>query len=78
MKTGRQGFFLDTSEELMKKWPGGSHLFMKSAPRVPGDKTILAIIYRYISQKVLGFISTEGDGITKPGLSYLSHYPENI
>ena len=33
--------------------------------------------YKYISQKVLGFIATEGSVSTEPGVTYLSHYPEN-
>ena len=40
---------------------------MKSNPRVTGDITLISIGYKYNSQKVLGFISTEGSGSTDPG-----------
>ena len=29
---------------------------MKSTPKVSGDRTLMAIVYKIISQKVLGFI----------------------
>ena len=61
----------------MKECPGGFHIVMNSAPIVPGDKPIMAIGYKCISQKVLGFIAVEGDGSTEPVVPYLSRYPEN-
>ena len=50
---------------------------MKSTPRVPGDRPLMATVYKYIYQKVLGFIATEGAGITEPGAPYLNCYPVN-
>ena len=50
---------------------------MKSTPRVSGDRSLIVIRYKYISQKFLGFIATEGNGINEPGVPYLSSYPEN-
>ena len=35
------------------------------------------IVYKYRYYKVLGFIATEGGGITEPGVLYLSSYPGN-
>ena len=51
---------------------GGSYLVMKSTPRVPGGRPLLAIGYKYNYRKVLGFIATEGAGSTLPGDPYLS------
>ena len=48
---------------------------MKINPRFPGDMIIMEIRFKYNSQKVLGFISTEGSGITDPGDPYLSFPP---
>ena len=48
---------------------------MKSTPRFPGERPLLAIGYKYNSRKVLGFIATEGAGITEPGDPYLSFFP---
>ena len=67
-----KGFCLATLENLMKYWPGGSYLDMKSTPRIPGGRPLLAIGYKYNSRKVLGFIATEGDESTEPGDLYLS------
>ena len=50
---------------------------MKSDPIVPGDKPPMAIRYNYISQRVIGYIATEGGGITEPGVPYSYHYPDN-
>ena len=43
---------------------------MKSAPRVPSDRPLMSIRYKYISQKVLGFIAAEGGGSTEPIVPY--------
>ena len=64
VKTGHKGFFLATLENLMKYWPGGSYLVMKSTPRVHGDLPLMAIGYKYNSRKFLGYITTEGAGST--------------
>ena len=52
------------------------YLVLKSTPRVPGDRPIMSIGYKFISRKVLGFIVTEGSGSNEPGDPYLSHLPD--
>ena len=76
-KTRQKGFCLSTLENLMKDWPGGSYLVMKSNPRVPGGRALLAIWCKYNSRKVLGFIATEGAVITEPGDTYLYLSPDS-
>ena len=63
-------------EKITKDWYGGSYLVMKSTPRVPGDRPLMAIGYKYNSRKVLGFISTEGSVSTESGDPYLSRFPD--
>ena len=36
-KTSHKGFCLATLEKLMKYWPGGLYLVLKSTPRFPGS-----------------------------------------
>ena len=43
VKTNHMGFYLAKLEKFVKDCPGGSYLFMKSNPRVPGEITLLAI-----------------------------------
>ena len=50
---------------------------MKIDPIFPGHRPIMAIIYKYRSQKVPGFIAMEGVQSTVPGVPYLSSYPGN-
>ena len=76
LKTRHKGFFLATIEIMMKYWPGGSYLVMKSTPRVYGGIPLMAIGYKYNFRNVLGSISTEGGGITEPGDPYLSSFPD--
>ena len=52
-KTSHKGFCLATLEKLMKYWPGGSYIVMKSTRRFPGERALLAIGYKYNSRKVL-------------------------
>ena len=49
---------------------------MESTARVPGERPLLEIGYKYNYRKVLWFIATEGDGSTEPGDTYLSHFPD--
>ena len=49
---------------------------MKSTTRVPDDRSLMVIGYKYNSWNVLGFISTEGYGSTEPGDPYLSYFPD--
>ena len=74
-KTSQKLFCLDTLEKSTKEWPGGSHLVMKSTSRVTGDRPLMAIIYKYIDKKILGYIDMEGARSTIPGVTYLSCYP---
>ena len=62
VKTTHKCFCLATLEKLMKYWPGGLYIFMKSTPRFTGDIPLLAIGYKYNSRKFIGFIATEGAG----------------
>ena len=75
VNTIHKGFCLATLEKLMKYWLGGSYLFMKSTPRVPGEITLLDIGHKYNFRKALRFISTEGGVITEPGDPYLYRSP---
>ena len=75
-ETTQKGFCLATLKNLMKDWPGGSHIVMKITPRVPCGRPIMSIGYKYNYKKVLGFIPTDGAGITKPGDPYFSSFPE--
>ena len=45
-KTIHKGFCLAILEKLMKDWPGGSYLFMKSNPRVTVDIPLIDIVYK--------------------------------
>ena len=60
----------------MEDWPGGSYFVLKSTPRFPGERPLLAIGYNYNSGKVLGFIATEGAGCIEPGDPYLFRFPD--
>ena len=76
VKTRHKGFCLATLEKLMKDWPGGSYLVLKSTPIFPSESPPLAIGCKYNYRKVLGFIATEGSGSTEPGDPYLSRFPD--
>ena len=43
VKTSCKGFCLATLENMMKYWPGGSYIVMKSTSRVPGGRPLTAI-----------------------------------
>ena len=75
-KTIHKGFCLAKLENLMKDWPGGSYIFMKITPRVPGGIPLLAIGYKYNSMRVLVFIATEGYISNAPSDPYLSCFPD--
>ena len=61
----------------MKEGSGGSHIFISSTTRDPDDRPLMAIGYKYIYQKVLGFIFKEGAGSIVTGVPYLSFYLED-
>ena len=67
--------FLAALEKLMKDWNGGSYL-VKINPIFPGGRPLMFIGYKYNSRKVIGFIAIKGAGITEPGDTYLSRFPE--
>ena len=46
VKTSHKGFYLDTLENLIKYWPGGSYIVIKSTPRIPGRIPLLDIGYK--------------------------------
>ena len=62
----------------MKRWSGGSHIFIRSASIVPGDNPLMVNGYKYRYNKLLGFIAKDGGVIIEPGVPYLYHYPKNI
>ena len=68
--TNTKGFCKEKIEKLKKDWPGGSYLVLSSKPIVPGDRTLIAIGYKYNARKVLYFIVTENAGSTKTGIPY--------
>ena len=76
VKTSHKSFCLATLEKLMKDWPKGSYIFMKSTTIFPGERPLLSIGYKYNSGKFLVFIATEGSGSTEPGDPYLSRFPD--
>ena len=45
---------------------------------VPGYMPLIAIGYKYNAQKVLSFIVTYNEGITKTGITFLSKYPDQF
>ena len=42
-KTIHKGFYLAMLEKLIKDWPGGSYLVIKSTPRFTGERPLLAV-----------------------------------
>ena len=50
---------------------------MNSTPTVPGDRPLIFIGCKYISQKVPGFSYMEVAVSALPGVTYLSHYPDD-
>ena len=76
VKMSHKGFCLDMLEKLMKYWPGGSYLVLRSTPIFSGERPLLAIGYKYNYRKVLGFIATEGAGSTEKVDTYLSSFPD--
>ena len=77
VKTRYKEIFLAALEKLVNEWMGGYHIVIKSTPRVTDDRPLRDIVYKYNSQKVLVFITTEWAGSTDPGYPYLSCFPDN-
>ena len=61
-------------EEIMKPFPGGTHMVMES--QNDNGSKIYAIGYKYSSKNVLCFIATEGCGSTKPGIPYEARWTD--
>ena len=78
VKTNTKGFCKDAIEKLTKDWPGGSYLVFRSKPMVPGDRPLIAIVYKYNAWKVISYIITDNSGITKTGIPYLYNYPDQF
>ena len=76
VKIIHKSFCLSKLAKLIKCWTGGSYLVMKSTPTAHVGRPLLDIGYRYNSRKVLGYIATEGAGITEPGDTYLYCFPD--
>ena len=53
VKISHKVFYLVALAKLMKYCPGGSYIFMKSTPRVPGGRPLVSIGYEYNYRKVL-------------------------
>ena len=64
-------------KKLMKEWHGGSYIFMKSTPRYPDDRPLMAIRYKYSFSSILVFIATEGGGSNETGVPYLYFFYDN-
>ena len=45
---------------------------------VPGDRSLIAIGYKYNVWKVIYFIAIDNAGSTKTGIPYLSKYPDQF
>ena len=78
VKTNTKGFCKETIEKLTKDWPGGSYPVLRSKPMVPGDRTLIAIGYKYNAWKVLYFIVIDNTGSTNNGITYLSKYTDQF
>ena len=50
-KTNHKGFCISTVDQLIKYWLGGSYHVMKSTPRVPSIRALVAIRYKCKSKK---------------------------
>ena len=75
-KISHKGFCLTKVNQLVKDWPGGSYLVLKSTTRVPGGRPLMEIGYNYNSRRFRVLIATEGSGSTEPGNPYLSYLPD--
>ena len=45
---------------------------------VPGERSLIAIGYKYNTRKVLSFIVIDNAGSTKTGIPYLSKYTDQF
>ena len=58
VKISHKVFFIAKLENLMKDWPEWSYIVMKSTQRVPYERPLLAIGYKYNSRTVLVLVAT--------------------
>ena len=78
VKTNTKGFYKERIEKLTKYWPGGSYLVLRSKTMVPKDRPLISIGYKYNARKVISFIVTDNEVITKTGITYLYKYPDQF
>ena len=78
VKKNTKVFYKETIDKLTKYWPGRSYLVLSSKPMVPGGRPLIAIGYKYNTQKVLSFIVTDNAGMAQKGIPYLSKYPGQL
>ena len=69
VKTNTKIFCKATIEGLTKDCPVGSYIVLRRKPRVPGERPLIAIGYKYNSRKVISFVATAGAGSTMLGIT---------
>ena len=58
VKTNTKVFCKDDIEKITKEFPGGCYLLLSSKHMVPGGRTLISVVYKYNTRKVLYFIVT--------------------
>ena len=75
LKNNSKGFPKGAIRQLMKSEPGGTTIVLKA--KDPHTLThLVAIGYKYNSQKILFFIASEGAGHTRDGRPYQMRFPD--
>ena len=72
VKKKTKGLCKDTIKNIKNDWPGGSYLMLRIKPMVTRGRTLIAIGYKYNTQKLPYFIVTDNADITQTGITYLS------
>ena len=78
VKPNTKGFCKYTIDNRVKYQQGIYYLVFNKKPKVLGDIPVVAIGYKYKSQKVLNSISTEGSGSAKFGTTHLYNLPDHL
>lgn len=78
VKTNHEYFPKTEIENLMKDFPGGTHLVFECLS--PSKVSLVAIGYKYNSRNVLSFIATKNAGSTRPAADtpYLASFPDEF
>ena len=76
VKTNTKGIYKGIFENMMSNWEGGSYVLFDNKEMVIKDTMPVVIGYKHNSWKVLSFITTKGEGITKTVFAYLSNYSD--